>query len=127
MIGAFSTYQIEQWLDALQASDVWLGLVDDDPFGVVDPLTVEISGGGYARPGPVSFDRPSPKQLRVAGISQWSGLIPGTTVRGIAGFDAGTNGNMLFAVYTPADVTITTSGLYILASNALTLGLDVGV
>jgi hypothetical protein len=125
VIGAFSTFQIEQWMDDLQAADIWLGLGDDDPFGVGDPLTVEIAGGGYARPGPVTFARPGPKQLRVASISTWTGLTPGTTVRSIMGFDASTNGNMRFAVFPAEEVTITTSGLYVLAADSLYVGVDV--
>lgn len=125
MIGAFSTFQIEQWINGLVASDIWLGLMDDDPFGVTDPLTVEISSGGYTRPGPVTWSRPGPKQARVHSMSSWGGLTPGTTVRAVAGFDAATNGNMRFAVFTPTPTVITSSGMFLVAADSLYVGVDV--
>lgn len=122
--GAWSTWQIEQWLDGIVAATSHLALMDDDPFGVTDPLTVELSGGGYNRVA-ITWGRPSAKQLRVNNLATFSGLTPGSTVRAIAGFDAATNGNMRFAVFPDTPATITASGLYVVPANSVYVGLDV--
>lgn len=95
MTGTFSDYQASKFLDELQATDVWLALMSDDPMAALDPLTVELSGGSYARSA-VSWSRPGPRLLRVANVATFAGLTAGQTVRHVSGFDAATNGNLLF-------------------------------
>lgn len=92
--GRVSDVVAGEWLADLAARSTHLALMVQDPFSVVDPLTVEV-GGAYSRVM-VSW-LTSLRLLRNQGLLAWSGIPAGTQVVAIAGFDAGFNGAMSFS------------------------------
>lgn len=122
--GAWSDYQIEQWLDGIEAETLWMALFFDDPYAVADPLTVELTGGGYARQQ-MTLARPSARLLRVSNPLTWTGLSPGAQVLATGAFDAAANGNLRVRVLEETPLVIGQAGTLTIAANEYYLGVDV--
>ena len=118
-----STFLISSWMDLLQATDVWLALFVSDPYAASDPRTVEVASPAYSRPA-VVWNRPGPRLLRVTNACSWTGLVQGTRPAAIGGFDAATNGHLLFASTEDDPVTVGVGGVFTLPANSYYLGLD---
>lgn len=118
--GRVSDVVASAWLADLAARSTHLALMTQDPYSVVDPLTVEV-GGAYSRVL-VSW-LTSLRLLRNAGALVWSGIPSGTQVVAIAGFDAGFNGAMSFSAPIPARFWPNGGGLTIPAEDFF-VGLD---
>jgi hypothetical protein len=122
--GRFSTFVISPWVDQLAGMVHWLALVNADPYGVSDPLTVEVLGDLYDRIAP-TWERSAPNVLMLADTVYWRNLTPGTRVAGVAGFDAPFNGHMLYADLLDAPIDYPTGGNFILPQGEYFLGVDV--
>lgn len=109
------------WLADLAARSTYLGLATANPFGVADPLTVEVTGGGYSRV-PVTW-LTSARLLRNEFALAWVGIPPGTTVAYITGWNAAFNGDMSFATPYGPTLYAVTGGLLIPAEDFF-VGLD---
>lgn len=89
--GHISDYQAQHWLDVLSSVGLWYAAMSADPTVVGDPLAVEVVGGSYARVEGV-FVRSGRSMLSDTPMVI---VVPGgSTVTGIALFDAAFNGNM---------------------------------
>ncbi len=97
---SFSAPLISELLALIPADQQYVGLFITNPMLVHDPLTVEVSGPLYARQSGLvartgGFSNPS-IGLRFYGLSR------GTAVTYLGSFDAPANGNLLYALRTPA-------------------------
>jgi hypothetical protein len=122
--GRFSTFVTGPWITSLRGLDHYLALVSADPYGVSDPLTVEVLGDLYSREEPV-WARPSPGVLMLDETVYWRNLAPGTRVAGVAGFDAPFNGNLLYADLLDVPNDYPTGGNFVLPAGEFFLGVDV--
>lgn len=93
--GKISDFQVTELLAVLRDKPTWLALMRQDPFTTSDPLTVEIIGATYVR-DQVEWTLTG-RTLRNSQPLNWGSLAAGTQVAAIAGFDAATNGRMLFS------------------------------
>lgn len=119
-----STEQIEEFLDLLEAKDIWFAVFFDDPQAVADPLAVEHGGGSYSRPK-VTWSRPSPILLRNSNPLSWTGLTPGSVIAAVGGFDAATNGSLRFSWTEEDPVTVGAGGTWTLDALSAYVGIDV--
>lgn len=110
------------WLTDLATRATHLTLMTADPFSVVDPLTVEVTSGTYARAS-VNWTQ-GVRLLRNANMLVWTGIPVSTSVAAIAAFDAAFNGNLVASSpITPALFYAVAGGLTI-AVDDFFLGLD---
>lgn len=122
-VGRFADYFTFLMLNDLVTRCTHLGLCTADPEAVNDPLTVELAGSGYSRAA-VSLVRSS-RTLRNSLSLTWQGIVGGTVVTHIAGWDAAFNGNLLLAFPISGvaySQSLITGGLYI-APNDLWISL----
>lgn len=130
--GRFSTAQVGLWMDQIAELDLYLALFSSDPFTVVNPLTVELVGGAYTRQAS-SWTRSSVLAMTLNAAAVFLGLPPGTTIAGVGGFDAPTNGNLVFRSLTvngsgvPTPVSLPSGGAYLISSGQYVIGVDVPV
>jgi hypothetical protein len=122
--GRISPYVITSWMNDLAARTKYLALMSADPYGVSDPLTVEVLGGVYVREAPV-FVRTSYNLLTLDEVVVWHALAPGTRVAAVACFDAAFNGNMLAADVLDVHIDYPSGGTYVLPADEFYLGIDV--
>lgn len=99
----------------------WAALMFGDPFAVNDPLSVEVLGDAYRRP-PFVLSRVD-KVLRNAAPLQWT-VAPGSSLHGVASFDAPFNGNPCHYTPLPAPQDYPVGGTFILPAYELAIGLD---
>jgi hypothetical protein len=118
-----SDYQITAWLTALAAGPCYLTLFTSDPFVPVNPLTVELTGAGFARIVPTWSL--SGKILTATNSLLWTSIQPGSAITHIGAFDAAFNGNFLFAGPIPNQPVSYPNGGYLqLAANTYHVGID---
>ena len=119
-MGSLSSWLLAQWVDDLEATDLWLTLVSDDPEGVSDPLTVEIIGGTLTR-HQTTWSR-TPLLLTTAGSVVFSGIPVGAHVAGIACFNADFNGDLLASDLFPEPVDYPSGGTWVLPTGEFAMG-----
>ena len=124
MNGRFSSEVIADWVDDLMARDHFLALFAADPYGVSDPLTVEIISEVYARQAPV-YVRTAFNLLTLDEVVVWHSLAPGTSVVAIGGFDNEENGTLLYADVLDTPKNFPTGGTYVLPADEWVVGIDV--
>lgn len=95
-IGAFSPYQIHQWLD--DARTGWLALHYEDPR-TAGAYASEVFGGSYAR---LAYEMTQPTDLGMflSNDLLFNGL-PAVTITHVAGWDDQNNGNYLWSAPLP--------------------------
>ena len=121
--GRFSTYQITGWIDDMYAAAKWLSVVSADPHATSSPLTTEIVGEGLTRQAS-SWTRTGAGLLTLDTAVVFAGLPAGAHVTGVAGFDAATNGNLLFADLLEQPVGFPFGGTYTLPAGEYVIGID---
>lgn len=125
-LGRFTSSYISRWIDALVAADTYLSLVNADPFTVSDPLTVELSGGGYVRQqlSGAEWTRVDPTLIVNTDSVVWHVPV-GATIAGVAAFEVAVNGTMVFADLLDTPVTMPLGGAWVLPAGELFVGVDV--
>lgn len=122
--GRVSPYLVTSWMDDLEARVHYLALMSADPYGVSDPLTVEVLGALYARKAP-AYVRTAYNLLVLDTAVVWNNLAPGTQVAAVAGFNAAFNGNMLYADVLDVPINYPVGGTYVLPAGEYYVGIDV--
>lgn len=122
--GRIAPAKLGEWIQDLSVTEMWLGLGSASPFDVDDPLTVEIDGPVYRRPK-ASWQRAAPTLLRSGGLYRWTGLLPGTRVTGIIGWDGAYNGEPVIYCPLPDALAFPAGGTYTLPAGELYVGLDI--
>lgn len=87
------------WLDDLITRCTHIGLCSADPLAVMDPLTVEPVNGVYHRSA-VEWTKVA-RLLRNTGSLVWPGIPIGFVCTWYAGWDAYSNGNVVFSAPSP--------------------------
>ena len=119
-MGSLSSWLLAQWVDDLEASDLWLTLVSDDPEGVSDPLTVEIIGSTLTR-HQTTWSR-TPLLLTTSRSVVFSGIPVGAHVAGLAVFNADFNGDLLASDLFPEPVDYPAGGTWVLPIGEFAIG-----
>lgn len=118
MNGAFSDYQVEQWLNN---RTYWVSLHYGSPI-VDGAYASEIFGGSYSRQR-VQMTSPDSRAIYNADDIVWRG-IPQTRITHIAGWDKQYNGDMLWWAKLESPVTILDGKGFILTSGILALSMS---
>lgn len=111
------------WLDELALKTTHVSLSTADPFGVLDPKTVEPPGPVYSRAS-VTWTR-SGRLLVNSNRLVWTGLLQNTNVTHMSGWTAAFNGDLTFAMpIPPLDYSETLIGGLVVLAGELFVGLD---
>lgn len=113
--GRVSDVYAHAWLEELAAVTTHIGLGSADPYGVMDPLTVEPTGGVYHRCA-ADLIR-TDNLLRNAEDLIWPGLPIGAVITWYIGWDAAFNGNVTFVAPSPVLSFPTGGGFRVAAGN----------
>lgn len=128
--GSFSIGVIEGWMDWVEDQPKWMALFSADPWGVADPVTVEVIGGTYARQDSLWL-RNDVRSIILDAALVWRSLVPGTVVAGIGAFDDPFTGSLLFRSMildvdgNPDPVSYPSGGTHTVAAGEYVVGIDV--
>lgn len=121
--GRVSDTIANDWLATLATRTTHLSVMTGDPYSVADPLTLEPSGGVYARAA-VAWTRTG-RLLGNSNVLSWIGLPPGTVLTHLSGWNAAFNGALTFAMpIDPLDYSQIAAGGLIIPVMELLVGLD---
>ena len=121
--GRFSSYLIEGWIDDLEARPKWLTIVAADPQATANPYTAEVSGTALVRVSG-TWARTGIGSLTLTSAISFPDLPYGAHVAGVAGFDAATGGNLLFADLLDEPKDYPSGGTYTLPGGQYVVGID---
>lgn len=128
--GSFSLSVVETWMDDIEDRPKHMALFSADPWGVADPVTVELVGGTYARQDSLWL-RTDIRAITLDAALVWRSLVPGTVVAAVGGFDDPFAGTLLFrsmitdVAGNPAPVSYPSGGTHTVAAGQYVVGIDV--
>lgn len=120
----WSTAKREQWMDEIEALEIWMALFSADPEGSPDPALLEIESGVYTRQESL-WTRTDATHLTLASGLVWRNLPPGAIVAAVGGFDDAFTGDYLFSgLVLPDPVSYPAGGTYVLPAGEYVLSID---
>lgn len=120
-IGRFSDYQVEAWLNDAASNGFYVALHYDNP-DVSGAYASEVFGGTYQRTL-APFTTTDGRTMWNADPIKWTGL-PSVLVTHLAGWDASTNGNLLWYSSLDSIVRVVQGGTWSIGSRAIALSIN---